>query len=113
MKEIVVNGVCYQSIAEACRALRVSYSSVRKHANTHNVIFTEAFNLVKSRSKYRYKDHEGRYFVTLPQMAKYHGIPYSTFWNRLQQKLPLEICLSKQKFNGRRNLKNELQHIRE
>ena len=113
MKEIVVDGVYFSSIVEACKAYRVHYNSVRKYINSHNVTISEAIYHVRSRFKYNYKDHEGHYFISLPQMAKYHGVPYSTFWKRLQQKLPIEICLSKQKFNGRRNLKNELQHTRE
>lgn len=93
-KETVVDGVWYESISDACRALHLSTGSVTSLARKYDISVSEAIDMCRHRAK----DHEGRYFRSMAAMCRYHGVNVSTFYNRLAEGLPLEMCLSRTKF---------------
>lgn len=97
-KETVVDGVWYESIADACRAVHLSQSSVNSLARKYDISVSEAIDMCRHRAK----DHEGRYFRSMAAMCRYHGVNISTFYSRMADGLPLEMCLSQTKFNGGR-----------
>lgn len=93
-KETVVDGVWYESIADACRAVHLSVSNIKHLQRKYNITAAEAIDMCRHRAK----DHEGRYFRSMSAMCRYHGVNVSTFYNRLAEGLPLEMCLSRTKF---------------
>jgi len=97
-KETVVDGVFYESIADACRAVHLSTGSVTSLARKYDISVSEAIDMCRHRAK----DHEGRYFRSMAAMCRYHGVNVSTFYNRLAEGLPLEMCLSRECFRGGR-----------
>ena len=97
-KKTEVDGVWYESITDACRALHLSTGSVTSLARKYDISVSEAIDMCRKRAK----DHEGRYFRSMAAMCRYHGVNKSTFYSRLAEGLPLEMCLSQAKFNGGR-----------
>lgn len=97
-KETVVDGVWYESITDACRAVHLNVSSITGIQRKYNITASEAIDMCRKRAK----DHEGRYFRSMAAMCRYHGVNKSTFYSRLADGLPLEMCLSQTKFNGGR-----------
>lgn len=97
-KETVVDGVWYESISDACRALHLSTGSVTSLARKYDISVSEAIDMCRHRAK----DHEGRYFRSMAAMCRYHGVNMSTFYSRLAKGLPLEMCLSRESFRGGR-----------
>lgn len=97
-KETEVDGVWYESIADACRAVHLSTGSVTSLMRKYSITASEAINMCRHRAK----DHEGRYFRSMAQMCRYHGVNVSTFYNRIAEGLPLEMCLSRESFRGGR-----------
>lgn len=92
-KETEVDGVWYESIADACRAVHLSTGSVTSLMRKYNITASEAINICRHRAK----DHEGRYFRSMAAMCRYHGVKVSTFYNRIAKGLPLKMCLSRQR----------------
>lgn len=97
-KELTIDGVWYESISDACRALHLSGSSISGLAKRYHISAPEAIEMCLHRAK----DHKGRYFRSMSQMCKYHGVNVSTFFNRMAEGLPLEMCLSRESFRGGR-----------
>ena len=97
-KETEVDGVWYESIADACRAVHLSTGSVTSLMRKYSITASEAINMCRHRAK----DHEGRYFRSMAAMCRYHGVNKSTFYNRMAEGLPLEMCLSRESFRGGR-----------
>lgn len=97
-KELTIDGVWYESISDACRALHLSSSSISGLAKRYHISVPEAIDMCRKRAK----DHEGRYFRSMAAMCRYHGVNKSTFYMRMAEGLPLEMCLSQTKFNGGR-----------
>lgn len=97
-KELTIDGVWYESISDACRALHLSGSSISGLAKKYHISAPEAIEMCLHRAK----DHKGRYFRSMSQMCKYHGVNVSTFYSRLAEGLPLEMCLSRESFKGNR-----------
>lgn len=93
-KETVVDGVWYESIADACRAVHLSTGSVTSLMQKYTITASEAIDMCRHRAK----DHEGRYFRSMAAMCRYHGVNVSTFYSRMAEGLPLEMCLSRTKF---------------
>lgn len=93
-KELTIDGVWYESISDACRALHLSTGSVTSLARKYDISVSEAIDMCRHRAK----DHEGRYFRSMAAMCRYHGVNVSTFYSRLAEGLPLEMCLSQTKF---------------
>lgn len=93
-KETVVDSVWYESIADACRAVHLSTGSVTSLARKYDISVSEAIDMCRHRAK----DHEGRYFRSMAAMCRYHGVNVSTFYSRMAEGLPLEMCLSRTKF---------------
>lgn len=51
------------------------------------------------------QDHEGRWFRTIKDACKYHGVKYATFINRRKRGLSLEKCFSTETFKrGRKKV---------
>ena len=51
------------------------------------------------------QDHEGRWFRTIKDACKYHGVKYATFINRKKRGLSLEKCFSTETFKrGRKKV---------
>jgi len=51
------------------------------------------------------QDHEGRWFRTIKDACKYHGVKYSTFINRRRKGFPLDKCFSTETFKrGRKKV---------
>lgn len=97
-KKTEVDGVWYESIADACRAVHLSTGSVTSLMQKYSITASEAIDMCRHRAK----DHEGRYFRSMAQMCRYHGVNVSTFYSRMAEGLPLKMCLSQTKFYGGR-----------
>lgn len=97
-KKTEVDGVWYESITDACMAVHLNVSSIIGLQRKYNITASEAIDMCRKRAK----DHEGRYFKSMAAMCRYHGVNKSTFYSRLAEGLPLEMCLSQTKFNGGR-----------
>ena len=78
-KKTEVDGVWYESITDACRAVHLNVSSITGIQRKYNITASEAID-----------------------MCRYHGVNKSTFYMRMAKGLPLEMCLSQTKFNGGR-----------
>ena len=51
------------------------------------------------------QDHKGRWFRTIKDACKYHGVKYATFINRRKRGLSLEKCFSTETFKrGRKKV---------
>ena len=97
-KELTIDGVWYESISDACRALHLSTGSVTSLMRKYTITASEAIDMCRHRAK----DHEGRYFRSMAQMCRYHGVNVSTFYSRMAEGLPLKMCLSREGFRGGR-----------
>lgn len=97
-KKTEVDGVWYESIADACKALHLSANTVNTLAWKYHISASDAIEMCIHRAK----DHEGRYFRSMAAMCRYHGIKTSTFYSRMAEGLPLEMCLSHKCFRGGR-----------
>lgn len=97
-KKTVVDGIWYESITDACRAVHLNVSSITGIQRKYNITASEAIDMCRHRAK----DHEGRYFRSMAAMCRYHGVNKSTFYSRMAEGLPLEMCLSQTKFSGGR-----------
>ena len=97
-KKTVVDGVWYESITDACRTVHLNVSSITGIQRKYNITASEAIDMCRKRAK----DHEGRYFRSMAAMCRYHGVKKSTFYSRMADGLPLEMCLSQTKFSGGR-----------
>lgn len=97
-KKTEVDGVWYESITDACMAVHLNVSSIIGLQRKYNITASEAIDMCRKRAK----DHEGRYFRSMAQMCRYHGVNKSTFYSRMAEGLPLEMCLSRESFRGGR-----------
>lgn len=93
MKQMIINGITYRSINEACRAFNMSYCCVRdrmKRGMTPEQALTiEVGYATKA------KDHLGNIYPSTAAMARAYGIRPPMLFIRLNNNMSMEEALTK------------------
>ena len=93
-KSIVILGNEYESITTDLRVLHVKYSTVWQLSKKYDISLADSVEMMLCRAR----DHNGKYFRSMAEMCRWHGVKTSTFRERLEKGWSLQKCLSTDNF---------------
>lgn len=96
-KQIEIDGVLYESVTDACKKIGIKRDTINAFAWHKKISIRDAFYIYL----HRVRDHKGNYFKSFTEMCAFHGISKGTFFYRLNAGLPIEMCLSSERWTGK------------